>query len=369
MNPESRANESISRGDIIHQRKKTTNSVQSRISKSTKSNLEEELYDIEANEESLKPYSFSKKFLKLDLDKIRELIAIFEDYYLSLAEKDDVDLAKTAKQRLILLKKIEKEKMMMEAKTIYSNQLELMNDKMKEELDEYILNSEENFSNLMLNFQEKETEIEKLNIEELEEYNKNFEQYYSLIKPKPSKECLNWMRIRKCALKNNQFNKAQEADREVNRLSNLDLIRFNEDKEKKLNIELSKIKHRQDNERKVYETKKDFIITKYNENKQKEIEKIKKKYNFKISELKNYQQFEISNFDKIIKGAIKSYSRIKNIISSARGTIDEDDEKTENENEEKKEDNNDENDIKEEKDGFTEKGENKEDIDIITPKF
>ena len=109
MNPESRANESISRGDIIHQRKKTTNSVQSRISKSTKSNLEEELYDIEANEESLKPYSFSKQFLKLDLDKIRELIAIFEEYYLSLAEKDDVDLAKTAKQRLILLKKIEKE--------------------------------------------------------------------------------------------------------------------------------------------------------------------------------------------------------------------------------------------------------------------
>ena len=37
----------------------------------------------------------------------------------------------------------------MEAKIIYSNQLELMDDKMKEELDTYISNSDEEFNNLM----------------------------------------------------------------------------------------------------------------------------------------------------------------------------------------------------------------------------
>ena len=113
--------------------------------------------------------------------------------------------------------------------------------------------------------------------------------------------------------------------------------------------------------------KKNLIITEFNENKQKEIEKIKRKYISKISELKNYQNFEISNFDKITKGVIKPCSRIQNIVSSATGIKDEDDEKNENENEnkneEKKEDNNNniENDKKEQKDDdLAEKEENKE---------
>ena len=362
MEPESGLNENQSHTDNIPQKRQTSNSV-----RSTKSKIDVELIDIEADEENLKPYTFSKQFLKMDLDKIRELIDILEEYCLSLSEKDDIDLEKTAKQRLILLKKIEKEKMMMEAKIIYSNQLELMDDKMKEELDTYKLNSEEEFNNLMQRFKEKEAEIKKLNKEELEEYKQNFEQTYSQIKPKPSKECLNWMKIRKCALKQNKFNKAQEADKEVERLNNIDLAKFNENKEKKLNLELSKIKHRHDNERKVYEMKKNLIITEFNENKQKEIEKIKRKYISKISELKNYQNFEISNFDKITKGVIKPCSRIQNIVSSATGIKDEDDEKNENENEnkneEKKEDNNNniENDKKEQKDDdLAEKEENKE---------
>ena len=362
MEPESGLNENQSHTDNIPQKRQTSNSV-----RSTKSKIDVELIDIEADEENLKPYTFSKQFLKMDLDKIRELIDILEEYCLSLSEKDDIDLEKTAKQRLILLKKIEKEKMMMEAKIIYSNQLELMDDKMKEELDTYKLNSDEEFNNLMQRFKEKEAEIKKLNKEELEEYKQNFEQTYSQIKPKPSKECLNWMKIRKCALKQNKFNKAQEADKEVERLNNIDLAKFNENKEKKLNLELSKIKHRHDNERKVYEMKKNLIITEFNENKQKEIEKIKRKYISKISELKNYQNFEISNFDKITKGVIKPCSRIQNIVSSATGIKDEDDEKNENENEnkneEKKEDNNNniENDKKEQKDDdLAEKDENKE---------
>ena len=65
-----------------------------------------DISDIEADEESLKNYTLSKQFLKLDLDKIRELIEIMDDYCQSLVEKDDPNLSKKAKQRLILLKKL-----------------------------------------------------------------------------------------------------------------------------------------------------------------------------------------------------------------------------------------------------------------------
>ena len=311
-----------------HNKKTTDLTHKSTISES----IDIDLSKLEANEESLKPYTLSKQFLKIDLDKIRDIIEILEEYCFSLVQKDDINLAKTAKQRLILLKKIEKEKMMMEAKIIYSNQLELVEDKMKEDLDTYLSNSETEFKNLMERFNEQEKEMDKINKEELDLFKQNFEQMYSQLKPKPSKECLNWMKIKNYALRQNKFNKAQEANIEIEKLIDKDNIKFNENKQKKLDIEIKKIKRRHDNEKKVFEMKKNIIITEFNENKEKEINKIKKKYISKISELKNYQNFEISNFDKITKGVIKPCSRIQNIVSSATGIKEEDEEENKKDN-------------------------------------
>jgi len=375
MEPEPGITANLSNTDNNTNKRKTTNKSSHQTDNestiSITSNID--LSNVEANEESLKPYTLTKQFLKLDLDKIRELIEILEEYCISLVEKEDLKLAKAAKQRLILLKKIEKEKMMIEAKIIYSNQIELVEDKMKEELDTYIMNSETEFENILQRFKEQEDEIEKMNKEELDEYKINFEQSYSQLKPKPNKECLNWMRIKKYAIKQNKFNKAQEADKEIEKLNQLNNIKFNENKIKKFNMEIDKIKKRQNNEKNVYEMKKNSIIREFNENKQKEIDKIKKKYSSKISELKNYQNFEISNFDKITKGVIKPCSRIQSIVSSATGIKDDDEEEdkkdnNENNNKEEKENNENENkeikeDVKDDNNKENDEKENEEEND------
>ena len=333
-----------------------------------------DISDIEADEESLKNYTLSKQFLKLDLDKIRELIEIMDDYCQSLVEKDDPNLSKKAKQRLILLKKLEKEKMMIEAKIIYSNQLELVEDKMREDLDIFISNSDAEYDNLTQKLQEKENELNKIDKEEIEEYKTNFEQSYNQLKPKPSKDSLNWMKIREYSMKLNILDRAKEADKEIEILTKKDSIKFNEDKEKKLNIELNKIKHRQDLEKNVFEMKKNAIITEFTENKKKEIEKIKKKYESKISELKIYQNYEISNFDKIAKGVIKPSARIQSIVSSATNLKDEEEKKSEEkdkenvdnpENKENKDDNDNNNKEKKEVNGQKEENENEDEDDEL----
>ena len=56
---------------------------------------------------------------------------------------------KSASQDLIFLKNLEKEKMKIEAKIIYSNQKELVQDNMKEKLNNYINNSSEEFDSLL----------------------------------------------------------------------------------------------------------------------------------------------------------------------------------------------------------------------------
>ena len=368
MNPEK-----ISHEEENDKNKTSSNKDKNSDNKSTfQANID--LSDIEANEQSLKNYTLSKQFLKLDLDKIRELIEIMEDYCQSLVEKEDINLAKKAKQRLILLKKAEKEKMMREAKIIYSNQLELVEDKMNEDLDIYISNSDAEYDNLIKKLEEQENEMEKINKEEIEEYKTNFEQSYNQLKPKPSKDSLNWMKIRECAMRQNIFNKAQEADKEIEILQKKDSIKFNEDKEKKLNIELNKIKHRQNLEKNVFEMKKNSIITEFTENKKKEIEKIKKKYESKISELKIYQNYEISNFDKIAKGVIKPSARIQSIVSSATNLKDEEEKKSEEkdkenvdnpENKENKDDNDNNNKEKKEVNEQKEENENEDEDDEL----
>ena len=282
-----------------------------------------DLTGIDATEENLKHYTLSKQFLKLDLDKIRELIEILEEYYLSCVEKEDIATAKTAKQRIILLKRIEKEKMMKEANIIYSNQRELVKEKMKEELDTYLSSSNQEYESITQKLETQEEDMKKSHQKELDQYKKNFDKNYIIKKPRPSKECLNWIKIKEYAIKQNKFNKAQEAVREINKLNEKDNKKFKENKEKKLIAELNKIIHRHENEKNGLEMKKNSIIEEFNQNKNREIEKIKKKYEAKLNELKNYQNFEISNFDKITKGVIKPCARIQSIVSSTTGIKDE----------------------------------------------
>ena len=92
-----------------------------------------DLTKLDASEETMSNYTYPKEFLKLELDKIREFIDILEEHYQNLLEQENISLAKSVKQRLILLKNLEKEKMKKEAKIIYSNQRELVQDKMNEE--------------------------------------------------------------------------------------------------------------------------------------------------------------------------------------------------------------------------------------------
>ena len=91
-----------------------------------------DLSKLDASEETMSLYTYPKEFLKLDLDKIRDFIEILEEHYQNLLDQENISLAKSVKQRLILLKNLEKEKMKKEAKIIYSNQRELVQDKMNE---------------------------------------------------------------------------------------------------------------------------------------------------------------------------------------------------------------------------------------------
>ena len=292
-----------------------------------------DLSKVDATEETMSHYAYPKEFLKLDLDKIREFIDILEEHYQNLVEQEDMIQAKSAKQRLILLKNLEKEKMKKEAKIIYSNQRELVQDKMKEELDNYINNASKKFDSLLQAFESQEVEMLKGQKQEMDELKKNFVEMYESKKPKPSKEILNWIKIRNYALKTHKFDKVEEANKEINNLKKKDDQKFEKEKEKKLTAEINKLNHRHENEKNALQMKKNSLIDMFNQTKNKNIEQIQKKFDAKMKELKNYQSFEMANFDKITKGITKPCARIQSIVSSTTGIKEDENDENENENE------------------------------------
>ena len=322
-----------------------------------------DLSKVDATEETMSQYSYPKEFIKLDLDKIREFIDILEEHYQNLLEQQDMMQAKSAKQRLILLKNLEKEKMKKEAKIIYSNQRELVQDKMKEELDNYINNASKEFDSLLQAFESQEVELLKGQKQEMEELENNFNEIYESKKPKPTKEILNWIKIRNYALKQNKFDKVEEANKEINKLQKKDDQKFEKEKEEKLRAEINKLNHRHENEKNALQMKKNSLIDMFNQTKNKNIEQIQKKFDAKMKELKNYQSFEMANFDKITKGITKPCARIQSIVSSTTGIKEDENDENGNENEANNEMNNKENKENEQKENEEEEKGNEEQIE------
>ena len=286
-----------------------------------------DLTKLDASEESLSSYTYPKEFLKLDLDKIRDFIEILEEHYQNMVEQQNISEAKAVKQRLILLRNLEKEKMKKEAKIIYSNQRELVEDKMKEEIDNYIETATKEFEPLLQSFEKNEAELLQAQKQEMEEFKKNFDYIYESRRPKPTSKILNWIKKRDYAVKQNQFYKVEEANIEINELQKKEDEKFENDKEKVYKEELHKLMKSHQDEKNSLLKRKNNLINLFNKTKNKNINQIKKKYETKLKELKNYQSFELASFEKITKGITKPSSRIQNIVNSTAKL-----EETENEN-------------------------------------
>ena len=275
-----------------------------------------DLSKLDASENTMSLYTYPKEFLKLDLDKIREFIEILEEHYQKMAEQEKISQAKAAKQRLILLKNLEKEKMKKEAKIIYSNQRELIEDKMKEELDNYNESANKELESLSQVFESHEIELLKAQRQERNELIKNFDYIYESRRPKPSKEMLNLIRKKDYAVKQNKFDQAEIVEFDINELEKRENDKFEREKGNALKEDMKKLSKNHQLEKNALLKKKNHLINIFNQTRNKNIEQIKKKYEAKLKELKNYQAFEMASFDKITKGITKPSSRIQNIVNS-----------------------------------------------------
>ena len=258
---------------VMHNKIKTVFSKKSAI---TCINNKIDLSKLDSSEDTMSYYTYPKEFLKLDLDKIREFIDILEEHYQKMAELQKISEAKSVKQRLILLKNLEKEKMKKEAKIIYSNQRELIQDKMKEELNNYNESANKEYQSLLQVFENHEIELSKAQKQEMNELKTNFDYIYESRRPKPSKEMLNLIKSKNYTVRQNRFDKAEDIEKDIDELKKKENDKFEKEKENAFKEDIKKLHKNHENEKNALLKKKNNLLNMFNQTKNKNIEQIKK---------------------------------------------------------------------------------------------
>ena len=271
--------------------------------------------------------------IQLDLEKIRECIQILEEYRKKCVNEENFPKAKEALERINQFKKIEEEKMKIEAEKIYKNQKEIVEQKQNNELEIFNQKMDEAYKKLNKELNEQESNLLEKHQKELIDFKNFFEVNYEKNKrPKPSSQLLNWIKIKEQSIKQKNYEKATLATKKIEELGKKDIEKFNLDKDKKLKSELQKLIKKQDNEMFAFKLKCKSIINSFNNQRKKELDSLNKKYHSRLMELGNYQKVEMSFFQKIKKGISKPNTRIQSIIKNALQDEEEEEEKEDDNN-------------------------------------
>ena len=254
----------------------------------------------------------------LDIEKIRECLEILEENREKCVKEENFCEAKKISEKIEYFKKMEEEKIEIEAKKIYENQKEIIRLKEKEEIIIFNekMNEEDNILNKELNEQESKI-LERHQNELLNIQNNLEENYVKNKKPKPSSQLLNYIKIKEESIKQKNYEKANLANQKIEELSKKDIEKFNIEIDNKLANEIYKLIKKQHNEMIVFKLKCKSIKDSFNIQRKKELEILQKKYQSKLKELGNYQKVEMNNIINISKGIVKPISRIQNIINQA----------------------------------------------------
>lgn len=242
------------------------------------------------NSNNIDDFNKNNELIELNLDNIREYIEILKNYLNECVEKDDMLKATEVKNKIELFKNLEKNKI----KEIKENLNKEQRDKFESEFQTEISNKEtifkNNYEQLNKDLEEQENSLINKHQNEIKNFENKFKtEYLEKIKQKPGKETLNWIKIKKYAIKQKNFKKAEEAKNNIKNFKKIDNKRYNDKLEKILKSELNKLIKKQTIEFNLFKHKKDLILKNFNNQKNNDLNVLNQKFKNQKNELINYQ--------------------------------------------------------------------------------
>jgi len=238
-------------------------------------------------------------FSKISKDKIAEYIELMREHQLNCVKDGNFIEAELAKQRVIQLKKIQDKKDLIEAKRRQKVDKRKFQENKIQEIKETKKELNEKYAEEMTKLEDSLLELKKKQEDELKNYFIDFEKNYPT-DIKPSNELIEKQKQLDYYIKTEDYPNAHLAQVEIGQIQKKEKEKFLNEKEKKIEKEISKIQNRHNNETQAMELKinnhKNKILREQNQ----KLTELELKFKNKERKLDRTQKAEREHYERII---------------------------------------------------------------------
>jgi hypothetical protein len=238
-------------------------------------------------------------FSKINKEKIEDYIELMKEHQMNCVKDGNFIEAELAKQRVIQLKKIAEKKNFKEAQNRQKSDTNKLKNSHNQELRKYNKEFENKFNNEMNKLEEMINELKIRQENELQDYIDTFDKNYPT-QIKPSNVFLDLQRQLDYYVKNEDYPNAHLTQIELEEAIKRDKKNYEDEKEKKVEKEISLLRFRQQNEMKAMELKIENHKNALLREQQMKINEINLKYKNKLRDLERKQKSEREAYERII---------------------------------------------------------------------
>jgi len=231
------------------------------------------------------------EYLEMDINRIREFIQVLEEHQLKCEKTKNFVDAEFAKQKVMQLKQVEKEKILSDMKIQHQEEINAHEIERNNAFYEFNSEWDNNYVELMEKFAEFE---ERLKMQQQEDLNAKVVEFDKKFTPvvKPTSEILNLSKILNGLIRQKDYIKAHQIQVQIDRLSENDSTAYALEKERRLQKEVEKIKQKHYQEYQVLAAKKELAEAEFSKNRQLEFDKLVQGFKNRQKEIEMHHSFE-----------------------------------------------------------------------------
>jgi len=253
-----------------------------------------------------------KALLSLPIEKIEEYIQLLQDFQNKCEVEAKFVEADLAQKKIAQLIKVKNKKNLLDKKSQIVEEKDELERIQKEELDEFNKEMDKKFYELNEKFQEMQTKLEEEHNSQLKDLQQKYEEKYTNYIIKPSSELIDLNKKLELYVQRKDYKNAHQTQIDIANLTKKEKEKFEKEKYRTIQKEIENLQKKQLNETKGLELKIQSTYNSFKKNRALKVQELLLKYKNQFRDLENKQANDIKNLEKIAQGGtVKQGKTIK----------------------------------------------------------
>jgi len=248
--------------------------------------------------------SNEKNLLNLPIEKLDEYITLLKNFQQKSESEAKFVEADLAQKKIAQLIKIKNKRQLLDEK---SKQVEEKNELeriQKEELDEFNKEMDKQFYELNEKFQEEQNQLEEEHNTQLKNLQKTIQEKYKEFTIKPSSELINLNKKLELYIQRKDYKNAHLTQIDIANLTKKEKEKFEKEKFDNIQKEIENLQKKQKNESRGLEQRIQSSYDRFKKKRALKVLELLLKYKNQFRDLENKQTNEIKNLENVVQGVV-----------------------------------------------------------------